>query len=357
MCFSSGTSGRPKGVLLTHSNLIAYALALRISNPLLANYQQTEIFFPPFPHIYGIGVGTMGPAFTGQHLIAMKKFEFLPYLRKCAEVRATIIRCVPAIAIQLLKDPASKQMDLTSVNTVFVAGASLPVEVSDGLAKMLKGCVVLNGYGMSEGTISTLSGARSGLKSGSIGKPSPGHQVRIVDEEYRDVEAGVQGQCLVRGATTFKEYYNNPEATKESFHDGWLCTGDTVSIDADGFMWFHGRSKELIKYKGNQVPPAELEDVLLSHEAVSEAGVCGMFDARLETEVPVGYVNFTKPIPEKERQGLLDEIKKWANERMASHKKLRGGLFFLDPLPKNATGKLMRRDLPAAKQQQKPAKL
>ena len=287
----------------------------------------------------------------------MKKFDFVPYLRKCAEVRATVARLVPATAIQLLKDPAVKQMDLTSISTVFVAGASLPVEVSDGLAKRLDGVVVLNGYGMSEGAISTLKEARSGEKSGSIGKPMAANQIRIVDESYKDVAPGTQGQCLVRGPTIFMGYIGNEEATKETFRDGWLCTGDTISADEDGFLWFHGRSKELIKYKGNQVPPAELEDVLLSHEAVNEAGVCGIWDERRETEIPVGYVNFTRAVAEHERQGLLQTILKYHDERVSPHKKLRGGLFWLQELPKNATGKLMRRELPAAKKQQKPAKL
>jgi acyl-coenzyme A synthetase/AMP-(fatty) acid ligase len=357
MCFSSGTSGKPKGVLLSHHNLIAYSLVLRASTPLIGNFKQVEVFYPPFPHIYGIGVALMGPAYTGQHLIAMKKFDFVPYLKKCSEMRATIARMVPATAIQLLKDPAVKGIDLTSINTVFVAGASLPVEVADGLAKRLQGVVVVNGYGMSEGAISTLKECRSEEKSGSIGKPQPGHQIRIVDDALNDVTPGKQGQCLVRGPTVFIGYFNNDAATKESFQNGWLCTGDVISMDSDGYLWFCGRSKELIKYKGNQVPPAELEDVLLSHEAVNEAGVCGLFDERLETEVPVGYVNFTRPVPVGERDSLLADIRKFVDERVSPHKKLRGGLFFLDALPKNATGKLMRRELPAANRQQKTSKL
>lgn len=357
MCFSSGTSGKPKGVLLSHHNVMAYALALRTSSPFTGNFRQTEIFFPPFPHIYGIGVALMAPAYTGQHLIAMKKFDFIPYLQKCAEVRATIARLVPATAIQLLKDLAARAMDLTSITTVFVAGASLPVEVADGLVKQLDGVVVLQGYGMSEGTISILKECRSSEKSGSIGKPQSGHQVRIVNEQWEDVPIGTQGQCLVKGPTIFMGYYGNEEATKETFHDGWLATGDTISMDSDGFMWFCGRSKELIKYKGNQVPPAELEDVLLSHEAVNEAGVCGIFDEQRETEIPVGYVNFTRQVSDSGKQALLNDIRKYHDERVSGHKKLRGGLFYLDVLPKNATGKLMRRELPAAKKQQKPAKL
>ena len=299
----------------------------------------------------------MGPAYSGQHVIAMRQFDFISYLRKCSEVRATIARLVPATAIQLLKDPAVQDMDLTSISTVFVAGASLPVEVSDGLAKKLDGIVVLNGYGMSEGAISTLKEARSAEKSGSIGKAMPGNQIRIVDESFNDVTPGTQGQCLVRGPTIFMEYLDNAAATKETFRDGWLCTGDTISADSDGFFWFHGRSKELIKYKGNQVPPAELEDVLLSFPDVNEAGVCGVWDDQRDTEIPVGYVNFTRPVPANERQALLERIRKYHDERVSPHKKLRGGLYFLEALPKNATGKLMRKDLPAAKQQAKPAKL
>jgi acyl-coenzyme A synthetase/AMP-(fatty) acid ligase len=357
MCFSSGTSGKPKGVLLSHYNLIAYALTLRASTPLTSNCHETEVFFPPFPHIYGIGIAIVVPAFTGQHVIAMKKFEFIPYLRKCAEVRATVARLVPATVIQLIKDPAVRDMDLTSINTVFCAGASLPDEVADALTKQLKGVAVLNGYGMSEGTISTLKDNWATQKPGSIGKPQPGVQMRVVDDNYNDVAPGQEGECLVKGPTVFMGYINNDEATKENFRDGWLCTGDVVKVDKDGFFWLTGRKKELIKYKGNQVPPAELEAVLLSHEAVNDAGVCGIWSDNLDTEVPVGYINFTRHVEPNARPKLLQEIRNYVDERVSPHKKLRGGLFYLETIPKGPTGKLLRRELPAVKKQEKPAKL
>lgn len=214
-----------------------------------------------------------------------------------------------------------------------------------------------DGFGMSEGCITSLPMSWSTKKPGSIGKPQAGVSIRIVNDNYEDVEPGQEGECLFKGSTVLMRYINNEAATKEAFRDGWLCTGDVLKVDEDGFMWLTGRKKELIKYKGNQIAPAELEEVLLGHPMVNEAGVCATWDERRETEVPVGYVNFTQSVELGKRGSVLTEIKEFLEGRVAPHKSLRGGLFYLDELPKGPTGKLQRRDLPAAKKERRQAKL
>ena len=308
-------------------------------------------------HIYGIVIGILSPAVFGNHLVAMKTFDFMPYLRKTAEIRATILRLVPATAIRLIKDPEAKSLELSCAKTVYCAGASLETAVAQALQKMLKGTVILNGYGMSEGTISSLRENWSERKAGSIGRPAAGNSIRIVDDNYNDVPVGTDGECLWKGPTLFMGYKSNPEETRNSFHDGWLCTGDVVRVDEDGYFFMTGRKKELIKFKGNQVPPAEIEAVLLAHPLVTDAGVCGVYDQNFEGEVPVGYVSLDSTIPKEDHEKTLEAVKAFVHERVARYKRLRGGLFHLPEMPKNANGKLMRRELPAKKEELRRSKL
>lgn len=287
----------------------------------------------------------------------MRTFDFMAYLRKAAEIRATTLRLVPATAIRLIKDPEVKELDLSSVQTVYCAGASLETSVAQALQKMLNGTSILNGYGMSEGTISMLKENWSERKAGSIGKPAAGVSIRVVDDNYEDVPVGVDGECLWKGPTLFMGYKSNEAETRGSFHDGWLCSGDVIRVDEDGFFYITGRKKELIKFKGNQVPPAEIEAVLLSHPLVTDAGVCGVHDPQLESEVPVGYVSLDPHVRPEDRERVLKEVKAFVHGRVAKYKQLRGGLFVLDVMPKNATGKLVRRELPAKKEEIRRSKL
>ncbi|KJR88487.1 uncharacterized protein SPSK_08005 [Sporothrix schenckii 1099-18] len=183
--------------------------------------------------------------------------------------------------------------------------------------------------------------------------------MRFVDDDLKDVPDGQPGEILFTAPTVFMGYKKNPAANAEAFpfNDGWLRTGDVGRIDADGYVWLTDRKKDLIKYKGNQVTPAELENVLHSHPLVTEAGVCGAWDAVQETEVPVGYVNFKPTVSVADRPRVLQDVLAFANSKVARTKKLRGGLFYLETFPRNATGKLMRRSLPARLQATRNAKL
>ena len=343
--------------MLSHHALISQLLSSRLTNPFVNNAHVREVFYPPFGHIYGLVACVLLAAWAGHYAVAMKRFDFLPYLQRCSAIRASVLRLVPATATRMTKDPAVRALDLASVRTVMVAGAALSSETVRALQKDLldPAAVVLNGYGMTEGTITMLRETQS-HRAGSLGRISAGTEVRIVDDDFKDVPRGTDGQCLVRGPTLFMGYRDNAAETESSFYtdpatggkDRWFCTGDVVQMDDDGFLWMTGRKKELIKFRGNQVPPAELESILLAHPLVADAGVCGVFDKELDTEVPLGAVTLVPSVAVADRPAVLTEVRAFMDEKVSPYKKLRGGLFHLDALPKGSSGKLQRRDIPAA---------
>ncbi|EEQ35378.1 acyl-CoA synthetases/AMP-acid ligases II [Microsporum canis CBS 113480] len=362
ICFSSGTSGKPKAVVLSHYNIIGYLVCMRQTDPFLYNGFQREVFYAPFSHLYGMMMAFVLPAFSGRYVVVMNKFELQPYIERCAEIKATVLCVVPSTAVELVKAPFVRGLDLTSVQTILCGGAPLQVGVVQQLQELMGDTNIVQGYGLSEGGVTNLRGHASKWKAGSVGRLFAGHQARIVDGDGKDVTAGQPGQIIIKGPTVFiyggvvslttrdREYKDNPEATKAAFKDGWFCSGDIGRMDSDGFLWLTGRKKELIKYKGLQVSPAELEDVLLSHPDVKEAALCGVFDAQRQTEVPVAYVSLQKreaTSNQAEMGGILQGIRKYVDGRVSSHKQLRGGVHYLAEIPKNANGKLMRRLLPA----------
>ncbi len=354
MCFSSGTSGKPKGVMLSHYGLLSQLLGARTTSPFLNNAHVREVFYPPFGHIYGLVSCVLFAAYVGHFAVAMKQFAFVPYLERAAAIRATVLRLVPATATRMTKDPAVRgTLDLTSVRAVMVSGAALAPDTVRALQAMLDPeAVVLNGYGMTEVSITMLRETQS-HRAGSLGRVAAGNEIRIVDDALQDVAPGGEGQCLVRGPTLFMGYRDNAAETASSFVAAsgggpWFLTGDVVRMDDDGFLWMTGRKKELIKFRGNQVPPAELEEVLLAHPLVVEAGVCGVFDTALDTEVPLAAVTLAASVAVADRPAALARVSAFVDERVAPYKRLRGGLFHLDALPKGVTGKLQRRDIAAA---------
>ncbi|GAB7354598.1 hypothetical protein MBLNU459_g5039t1 [Dothideomycetes sp. NU459] len=345
--FSSGTSGKPKGVQWSHHNVIAQMLSSRTGNPEATNSSAREVFFAPFAHTFGLLGAMLVPSFVGSYIAIMHQFEYGRWIQACADIKATTMKMVPAIAVAISKDENLERLDLQSVNTIMSAGATLQAEVVKRLQHLLRGVSITQGYGMSEVAVSTLRAGRSLDKAGSVGRLFPNLFLRVVDEDLNDVPIGTTGEALVKGPTVFMSYRGDPKATAEQFHDGWLRTGDSLQIDQDGFLWFKDRKKEMIKYKGNQVAPAELEDVLNSHEDVLEAAVCAKWDESGQTEIPIGYVVLKPSIPVSEREAVLERILKWTDGLFARYKKIRGGLHYIEAIPKNPTGKVMRSMLPA----------
>ena len=213
-------------------------------------------------------------------------------------------------------------------------------------------CRVTQGYGLTETSpVSHVMSVEEGVTHrGSIGRLVPTFQARIVDTETGlDVDYGQRGELWFRGPCVMKGYWGNPEATKNAFAPGgWFKTGDVAVVDEEGYFYIVDRVKELIKYKGYQVPPAELEALLLEHPKVADVGVIGVYDESKATELPRAYVapaGGIENLPEEERAAYAEELIAWVQARVANHKRLRGGLIVVDAVPKSPTGKILRKIL------------
>ena len=336
--YSSGTTGVSKGVMLTHRNLVANIE--QFSAVGLVNADDVVLAVLPFFHIYGMVVVMSGALKAGATVVTMPRFDLEEFLGAIQQYRATSLYLVPPILLGLAKHPAVDGYDLSSVNWIMSGAAPLGEEVALACQARL-GCRVFQGYGLTEASPVTHVCFGENLdadKIGTIGPVIPSTEMMIVDLESGEaLGPGGEGEVWVRGPQVMKGYLNNPEATASTVDaEGWLHTGDVGRADEDGYVTIVGRAKELIKYKGYQVAPAELEDVLLSHPAVADVAVIPVPDEEAG-EVPKACVV---------RAGDVsgEEIMLYVAERVAPQKKVRA-VEFLEEIPKSASGKILRRFL------------
>jgi acyl-CoA synthetase (AMP-forming)/AMP-acid ligase II len=334
--YSSGTTGLPKGVMLTHANLIANILQVDGSGHYIDG-EDTTIAFLPFFHIYGLTILVFMSLWAGATVVVMPKFELEPYLGLVERHRATLLHVVPPIVVALAKHPAVAGRDFSSVRKLFSGAAPLGAELIGQCTRRI-GCVLQQGYGMTEASPAThiTSDHTARTKPGSIGCPVASTESRVVDPETgRDVEPGRDGEIWVRGPQVMRGYFKRPDETRATLDaDGWLHTGDLGHADADGDFYVVDRLKELIKYKGLQVPPAELEAALLSHPAVADAAVVPLADAE-SGEIPRAFVVLKGAT-------TADALMRHVAERVAPYKKVRR-IDFIDAIPKSPAGKILRR--------------
>ena len=333
--YSSGTTGLHMGVMLSHRNLVVnvdQALAAGDANP-----GDWTVAFLPFFHIYGLTV--MMNMFLGgsANLVTLPRFDLELFLRLVQEHRARQLFIVPPVALALAKHPLVDQFDLSAVDLIFSGAAPLGGEVSEAAARRL-GCAVVQGWGMTEISPIGLMSPNGAARPGSVGTAVPNTELRIVDPETGvDAAPGAEGELWVRGPQVMLGYLNRPDATAETIVEGgWLRTGDLATVDADGYVTIHDRLKELIKVKGFQVAPAELEAVLLTHADVTDCAVIGVPDEEAG-ERPFAHVVC--------RQGATlteDAVKAHVLEHL-SHYKALGGVRFVESVPKSASGKILRR--------------
>ncbi|MEM7271791.1 MAG: AMP-binding protein [Actinomycetota bacterium] len=334
--YSSGTTGLPKGVMLTHDNLVAN---LAQSSPVL-QYGEDEVALAvlPFFHIYGMQILMNGLLAEGITVVTMPRFDMEQGLGLIQEHKVTQFFAVPPIVLGLAKHPAVDQFDLSSLRKIFCGAAPLGGELAEEAATRI-GCAVVQGYGMTE--LSPVSHATAGddAKSGSSGVTVPNTECRIVGPDGVDVEPGAEGELWVRGPQVMVGYLNNEEATKATIdEDGWLHTGDVARIDEDGHMYVVDRVKELIKYKGFQVPPAELEALLVTHPAVADVAVIGIPEIEAG-ELPKAFV-----VLKDGHEASAEELQAFVAEHVATYKQIRL-VEFIDEIPKSASGKILRRFL------------
>ena len=336
--YSSGTTGLPKGVMLSHGNIVANVLQVQAGGHLVDG-QDTLIVFLPFFHIYGLSVIMMVGLRYGATLVVMPRFEFDAYLDLVERYRATMLHVVPPIVLALAKSSAVETRDLSSVRKLFSAAAPLGADVTRQCCCRVS-ATLQQGYGLTESSPATHVSRDDAAKNkpGSIGVPVPNTECRVVDPATgKDVEPGVDGEIWIRGPQVMQGYLNRPVETRATVDaDGWLHTGDIGHADADGDFFIVDRLKELIKYKGMQVAPAELEAVLLAHPAIADAAVVPRKDEECG-EIPHAFVVLKGP-------ATAEEIMAFVAGRVAPYKKIRR-VDFIDAIPKSPSGKILRRVL------------
>ncbi len=332
--YSSGTTGFPKGVMLTHRNLVANLLQCDEHFGL----DDDEVVYAvlPFFHIYGMTVLMNYAVMKGCTVITVPRFDLLQMLQLVQDHKITRLYLVPPIILALAQHPIIDKYDLSSVKQVFSGAAPLGGELAEACAKRI-GCEVVQGYGMTE--LSPVSHATEDgdYKTGSIGTLVAGTEARIIDPDTGADAA--RGELWIRGPQVMKGYLNNPEATASTIDaQGWLHTGDVATRDEDGHFAIVDRLKELIKVKGFQVPPAELEALLITHPEVADVAVIGVPDDE-SGELPKAFIVLTSGAS-LTAQALMDFVK----EKVATYKQLRF-VEFVDAIPKSASGKILRRQL------------
>lgn len=360
--FSSGTTGAIKGVMLSHWNLCINMLQLRASLPSIINADQREAFFPPYCHIYGLGIVILAYMWVGAFVCAMPSFDFKVFCELNAKYKTTVLHIVPPVALLLASSEITKQYDLSSTRIIIVAAAPVKEALQRQLKSRFPEAAVIQGYGMTECSPTVPHQHPSHEPYiGSVGKLLAGTEGRLVDPDtLKDVAPGEPGELWVRGPQTMMGYIRNPKATKNTFHGDWYRTGDILTKDEHDNYYVTDRLKEMIKYKGFQVAPSELEDLLIQHPDVIDAAVCAIYDDKQATEVPLAYVSLKSEHldkPHHHRVSILDGIREWIDSKVAGYKKLRGGVHHLQRLPKTPSGKILRKELPAKIQERQTSKL
>jgi acyl-CoA synthetase (AMP-forming)/AMP-acid ligase II len=353
--YSSGTTGLPKGVMLTHRNLVANVAQTR---PLI-NLGEDEriIAVLPFFHIYGLTVLMNQGLQWGATVVTLPRFDLDDFLRTIQDHKITRAFVAPPILVALAKHPLVDQYDLSSLRSILSGAAPLDESLALAVEQRLRkgadiGVTVAQGYGMTE--LSPVShttpdegrepaGVTGDVPKGSVGYAVPNTECRLVDPGTgEDAAPGERGELWIRGPQVMKGYLNNAEATAGTVDaEGWLHTGDVAIVDDHGFYTVVDRVKELIKYKGYQVAPAELEAVLLNHPEIADAAVIGVPEKETGEELPKAFV------VRAPGSALTEEaVMEFMAAKVAPHKKIRF-VEFIETVPKSAAGKILRKDLKA----------
>jgi acyl-CoA synthetase (AMP-forming)/AMP-acid ligase II len=339
--YSSGTTGLPKGVMLSHRNLVANLI--QAGEPLALTEDDALVGCLPFFHIYGMTVIMNLGLRHGATIVTMPRFDLAEFLALIERHRVTVGFVVPPIALALAKHPAIDDADLSSLRFLMSGAAPLGPELVEAVEARLE-CMVAQGYGMTETSpvTHTIPMDPERNRIGTVGPPLRGTECRLVDPESGEgVGPGERGEVWIRGPQVMQGYLNNEEATAATIDaDGWLHTGDIGIADEDEYCAIVDRLKELIKYKGFQVPPAELEALLLGYPAVADAAVVGVPDEEAG-ELPKAFV-VVAPGEELDHEELIA----WVAERVAPQKKIRL-IEEIEAVPKSASGKILRRELTA----------
>lgn len=331
ICYTSGTTGRPKGAVLTQENMFWNALNNQLSLDITSN--DITLTLLPLFHIGGIGLFSLPVLFMGGTVIIPAKFDTTQVLKLIEQYRITLIMGVPTIHDSIRKDPKFNDTDLTSVRWFYSGGAPCPLELISFFTE--KGLPFGQGFGMTETSPTVFLQTKDHYleSKGSIGKAAMFTDIRVVDHSGKDVAPGEVGELWIKGPNVFKEYWNLPKETENSFQNGWFLTGDLVKKDKDGFVYIAGRKKEMIISGGENIYPLEIEQVIAKLDLVQETAVIGVSD-EIWGEVPVAIVSL------QEGTTLTKKTIQDHCQRYLAKYKVPKEVHFVSVLPKNATGKI-----------------
>ena len=345
MLYTSGTTGKPKGVMLTHANLITGADAAADASELHSRTQpRISMSAMPMAHIFGVGV-MLGSYLAPERLadsrvVQLQWFDTLKFMRGIQHYRCNSMAAVPSMLSMILNHPDVDSYDLSSLDEVVCGAAPLPTELAQTFMRRYD-CRVREIYGMTENAgMATANRPSDRYRPGSAGRPYKGVELKIFDLDDKEVAVGERGEVVTRGPCTMKGYHNRPDATAEALRGGWLHTGDIGYVDSDGFLFLVDRKKDMIIKGGENIYPAELEDVLYRHPKVAEAAIVGVPDTvHGESVVAFVVVKAAEQLSESEvLQFMAGTVSKF---------KLPQRVYFRDALPKVGVGKILRRELRA----------
>ncbi len=347
--YTGGTTGVPKGAMLTHTNLLHNAFGVKAWGPVTENDMMMGVL--PFFHIYGMTVSLLTTLVSGATIILVPRFEVEHVLKLVQKYKVTFFPGVPTIYVALINYPEIKKYDLSTIRACISGAAPLPVAVRRRFME-LTGGILVEGYGLSEASpvthVNPMDDVNK-IKDGSIGIPFPNTDAKVVDiETGEDLPPGEVGELVVKGPQVMKGYWNKPKETEETLKDGWLHTGDIAKMDEDGYFYIVDRKKDMINAAGYKVWPREVEEVLFQHPSVKEAAVIGVPDP-YRGETVKAYI-----VPKEEykevltneakREELIRDLDKFCREHLAAYKVPR--LWeFREELPKSLVGKVLRRVL------------
>ncbi|MFY0409628.1 long-chain-fatty-acid--CoA ligase [Solicola sp. PLA-1-18] len=339
LLYTSGTTGQPKGAELTHANMATNA---SVSAETLIELTPDDVVMGCLPlfHCFGLTCGLNAAVLKGACLTLVPRFDAAKALEVVGRDGVTVLEGVPTMYAGMLHSPDAGSADVSSLRTCISGGSAMPVEVMRKFEETF-GCVVLEGYGLSETSpVASFNRPDIERKPGSIGVPVRGVEMRVLDDDGNDVDAGEVGEIAIRGENVMKGYWGREDATAESIPDGWFRSGDMAKQDDDGYYFIVDRKKDLIIRGGYNVYPREVEEALYEHDAVAEVAVVGIAHDELGEEVGAAVAL------KDGQEATVDELRDFAKENLAAYKYPRE-LWLVDELPKGPTGKILRREVHA----------